>query len=495
MTLARSISWTLLLAGGFALLPLSLRGQQEPPLPKKDYSSGGPFDTVGFYRDKERGGIEANKLKTAREAFAKFAKYYADVVAHPAVYKAPQEFRPEGPNPQIPTIDEGPNGILRELNQYIRIPLPNQTQVGPNQADYIREFGLAFDTALKGLIETDPKPIDPKLNDPKLNVRINAARVLAHVCKTGAPAHFATVVALLNSPNVHASIKSYLFQAAGNLLAAYDPNELKTRLHVKYIDDAKMVGALVQTLEECITDPTKFMTFLPDKVDPANPEHAAVIGYIRRQAVRALAQTRFATIIGADGKTPRYPAYTLARVVLSDPSLVPPPGPAEIAEAVIGFCNVAPVTPEDPPQFIKEGYNSDAAVEVVAAGLLVVAEKRNNDTALKLLPWRAYALRLAEALHNWQPLFDRDYDITVRPTKYNRDAVPPLVKEMVPEMTLKILHPMEKVDVKGNPDPNAKVDVQWLDKRLTELRSKKDRNTLLFTNLKQTPIVFPPRKK
>jgi hypothetical protein len=182
----------------------------------------------------------------------------------------------------------------------------------------------------------------------------------------------------------------------------------------------------------------------------------------------------------------------MARVALDDPTLIPPPGPAEIAEAVIGLCNMAPVTPEPTPQLIST-YNADAAVEVVAGGLLAFAEKRNNDKSLKLLPWRGYALRLAEGLHNWQPLFDQDYDIT-KPDKFNKTVVPQLLKDFVPDVTLKILFPMQKIDAKGNPDPAVKVDVQWLDKRLTELRSKKDRNTILFAGLKEKTIVFERRK-
>ena len=108
MSLARYTTWTIVLGIGFALTG-STTARQDPPLPRKDNAA---VSLLIDYKSPEARPIQKEQLPKAREAFKKFAQYYADVVAHPAVHKASQEFRPEGPDPNVPLLD-GPNGILK----------------------------------------------------------------------------------------------------------------------------------------------------------------------------------------------------------------------------------------------------------------------------------------------------------------------------------------------------------------------------------------------
>src|SRR6185312_12306117 len=121
-------------------------------------------------------------------------------------------------------------------------------------------------------------------------------------------------------------------------------------------------------------------------------EQQAVTAFVRRQAVRALAQVRFASLTVPPGGPTIYPAHTLARVVYSDPAINPPPNPAEIAEATLGLCNMSP------PARASQSYNADAAADAVAAGLFAFGKARGTDTTGKLYPWRSYAARLTFAL-------------------------------------------------------------------------------------------------
>src|SRR5438445_6958257 len=117
MTLARVTAWTLLVAGGFALYSPAANGQQ--PLPKK---SAAATETVTTWRDTVRGGIPKEELKKVREQFKTFAKYYADVVAHPDVWKAATELKVAGPAAvPVPTLD-GPEGILRDIDRFLIEP-------------------------------------------------------------------------------------------------------------------------------------------------------------------------------------------------------------------------------------------------------------------------------------------------------------------------------------------------------------------------------------
>lgn len=475
MTLARVTAWTLFALGGFALLaPTAVA--QDPPFPKKPDTA-----FIRELRDKPRGGIEKTDLKRARESFKAFAKFVADTVAHPGVWRAPQELKVIDPRLEPPpTLEdtERTTGLLTEINRMLIEPgVTRTTNLEP--ADYIREFGAAYDAALKELIETHPERI----------VRVNAARVLAYVARTGAPAHFATVTGLLANVNTPTEVKYYLLQAAGALLGAPDVNEMRVRRHGA---DAATVGALVKALQDCVTNPTMLVPGVSlAKPETLTEDQLAVVGFVRRQAIRALGQTKFVTVPGPDGKTPLYPAHTLVRVALADPNLVPTPGPAEAAEAAIGLCNMAPVAEQLKGGFrpVKE-YNSDVAVEAVTTALLTFSKPRANPFD-RSLPWRTYAARLAEGLRNWRPLFDPDFE-PAQPNKYNPALVPPGVEGLVRDVIPMVLAPMDKVTFDGKPDTTATVDVPKLQKRLSEMQARPKRNTQLFAGVAETSIEFPP---
>jgi hypothetical protein len=175
MTRARFTAWTLLAAAGFALAAES-RALGQDALPKRPDAA---FAAVRDYRDRERGGIPPTELKAARDNFAKFAKYYADIVAHPAVWKASQDVKIDTPGaPKPPTLDHGINGIYGEMDRFLLEAVPGGTKVGPDQAIYIHELGAALDAAFRNLIETHQEPI----------VRVNAARTLAQARWLRSPA-------------------------------------------------------------------------------------------------------------------------------------------------------------------------------------------------------------------------------------------------------------------------------------------------------------------
>jgi hypothetical protein len=475
MSPARIIAWTLLVAAGFALVSPHAAAQN-PPLPKKNPTA---VERVTNYR--EQRNIPKEELKDARAQFAAFAKYYAEVVAHPDVWKASQEFKVDPVAAAlIPTI-EGSNGILKDLDRFLLEPVPGGSKVGEYQADYIRELGAALDAALKNLIEDAAQP---------QIVRVNATRVLAHVARSGAPAHFNTVTSLLANANTPTYVKHYLFHAAGALLAAGDVKDIKVRKHA---GDPKTVAALIKALEDCINNPSMLVAGLPAKADAIPPDQLAVIALVRRQAVRALAQTKFAAFPGPDGKM-LYPSYTMVRIAMSDPALVPAPGPAECAEAVIGLCNMAPVAQQVNGQFAPiKGYNGDVAVEAMLTGLVTFAGPRAANASDRSLPWRSYAARLAEAMRNGRPLFDPDYEIT-QPSRYEARLIPPLYEEMYKEVVPKVLAPMDKVDINGKPDIGATVELPRLRDLLSTVSRRPNRKTELFTGVPQTSINFAAPK-
>ena len=477
--LARFTAWTLLAGAGFALFAAGARAQ-DPPKPAKDAAYNAAVSKMGDYRDIPRGGIPKEELEQARKHFARYAQYYTDIVAYTPIYKAPQEFKTDPP----PFAIDGPNGIMNEINRFLLEPTPGGKKYGADQFVYIREFGAAFDASLKKLIETSTDPI----------VRINAARVLAYICRAGSPAHYATLTELIASPATRTEIKYHLFHAAEHLLAVYDLNWPKTRNHVLQTDDPKPLGALVKAIDDCINTPALLVLGLPDgKLDKATPDQLAVLGLVRRQAIKALAQVRYATVAGPDGVTPMYPAYTLARVALGDPAFVPAPGPADTAEAVLGIFNMAPVEVKgDRVKAVR--YNADAAVEAATAGLITFAKPRAANAFDRSLPWRSYSLRLAEGMRTWRMLFDQDYE-RATPNKFDASQVPPVVEQFYKDVVPNVLAPMDKVDFNGKPDIGATVAIESLQSRLANIRANPKRSTTLFPNVPQTSLDFAPAKK
>jgi hypothetical protein len=350
-------------------------------------------------------------------------------------------------------------------------------------------MGIALDAALKPIIQSHPERI----------VRINATRMLASAAKSGAPAHWPTVTALLNDTFYQTKdkagklinlptpteIKYYALQAAANLLAAYDVVEYSVR---KHSNNPKEVAALIKAVQECVENPHVLVPGIPGKkIEAATADQLAVMAFVRRQAIRALGEVRSASFPSPDGTT-LYPAFTLAKICISDPTVVPSPTPADCAEAVIGLCNMAPVYMGNP---IK-GYNPDAAVEAITAGLLTFAKPRTNP-ADRSLPWRGYSARIGEALRKWRLLFDPLFN-PLNPTVFNDREVPPKVNELIERVQSAILTPIDKVGIDGKPDPTATVDVQRLTEFLKQLRENPKREPELFRGVPSTTLVIPEVK-
>lgn len=463
MIRATTLKWSLAVLCGFAATSIS-SGQDN--LPRKDDAK---FRKLGELLQVRT--IPPEEIPEAKKIFEGVAKYYAELVASPTVYRASLDPK-FGPNaPRIPTLDHNRDtGAFYELDRYIPIPIPaNASKINSDKLDYIREFGIAFDAALKPLIETNPERI----------VRINAARLYAEACICGATAFYPTAARLLNDPKTATEIKHYMLQAAGNLLAAYDAADYKSRRHS---NEPKPVGDLVEAVSRCVTD---FNALLPEvKPAQATPEQLAVVSFVRRQAVKALAQYRFVTAANSQRK-PIYPAYALVQVCVSDPALVPAPSPAECAEAAIGICNMAPSLEGNP----VKTYNAQGAAEAVAAAIRTWASPRTDPTD-RSLAWRNYTNRINDALKGWRPIFDPLYD-PLQPNNFNASDVPPSVNELINRVQALILAPIDKVDKDGKPDPSAQVQVEQLERYLEQLRDNPNRKPLLFSNIPETTIYVP----
>jgi hypothetical protein len=439
MTRTRLASLTLLLGLGFAVLPRPTLVAQEKdtPLPVKSHTA---FTAVKALQDKSR--PSADELKQAAEHFKSFAQYHADFISHELVYRVIQD-----PATKLPVgvflVELKIDTRIDEMTRFIHEPHfrnrasfdNTQVRVTGEHIDYMRTFGKAMDDALMKVVRENPSNI----------VKVNAMRMYVAVCKSGAEPHWPTVTKLLSDPKTKPEIRIFALQAAANLLWAYDPENYQSRRHAigsKRPRDAadKEIGALVKAVEDCVTTPKMFVPDYPDakdsKVQPTSNQ-TEVVRYGRREAIRALAQVRFAMLPGPEGKEKMlYPAYTLARVCMRDPALGPVPTPSECAEAAIGLCNMAPVWEGTP---LKE-FNADAVTLAVATGIVNFAAPR-TDPQNQALPWVGYSLRLSEALTDWPPLFSFLFD-PLKPNPADAARAPPVVHDLVRRAQNSILTPM-----------------------------------------------------
>lgn len=475
MTPSRIVAATALAAAGFVLLPAACA--QDPPIPRKP--------NIGAVNEaRESRGIKKEDLPRVREQMAAFAKFHADVVSHPLVYRVMQDPTKAPTGMTVPNLDV----VFKDLDRYLLEPNPFNRGVGDpkprvndDHADYIREMGVAFDAALKPVVNGTGERI----------VRVNAARLYALVCRTGAAAHWPTVTEWLTKETTPTDIKFYALQAAANLLSAYDVFDYRSRRHAiskePRAEADREIGALIAAVEKCVLDPNAIIA-LPKKADDVTPDQLAVVGYVRRQAVKTLGQVRFITLPGPDGSL-IYPAATLVRVAMSDPALVPAPTPAECGEAVIGLCNMSPNLNGNP---IK-GFNAGALVEAMATGIIKFAGPRAADPLDKSVPWRGYSVRMADAFRNWPPLFDPLFD-PLQPARFSKQEIPAAVTDLIDRTRANVLAPIDKVGAGGGPDLGSPVNIQAMNQYLVTLQDRPKRSAELITGVPATALPGAGKK-
>jgi hypothetical protein len=486
MSHVRLASLTLLVGLGFALASTSAPGRQDPkddtdPVYKK---SSYRYSSVSTYKNE---GIPAGKLDDAKAAFVKYAQYNVDVVSWAKRYALLQDMTANVQPDQ--TID----AILADLEKHLLIPVPGN-RVGKESADFVRELGKALDDALKDVI----------LKHPDRVVRVNAARLLAVACKSGAWAHYPTVLMLISQSEVRVKedvqvpilpeVKYYALQAAGNLLAAHElaayqiDKGYDNRAHSGEPD---AVGALILALEKAVLDPGSLIG-IPPKMGgtPGDiPEdQKAVVIFFRRQALKALAQVRSSTLPGPN-KTTIHPVMTLARFAVADKSLVLPPRADEVAEAVVGLANM------DPPSRASErNVYAVGIAEVISTGVMTFGGEAVANQPDKAIPWKGGAVRMLEGLNRWRarfqptllpvvlndPSFDPEKD-----TRFNAQNVPPIIQATYVQSRTRILDPIAF--------KTAKTDVEEMRKFvLQETRKGTDKEATI--TLFENPKLTVPRK-
>ena len=307
--------------------------------------------------------------------------------------------------------------VFRDLRQFVLVPAAD-SKLTTDQAEYVAEFGTALDAALRTVLKSS-SPL----------VRVNAARLLVIAAASGAPAHAKTITELLTDPNTPPEILLYTYKAAGSLLSAHEPLADRKADSNRHSVPDELLVPLVKALEQhVLTNPPVAKHVAIDKPGPAlaaaegdeppvepapgngkldpssmTSDQIAIVRYFRRDAIRALAKVRY-DILGGENDVPETrPAFTLARVAVGDPAIVPATGPIETAEAVIGLLTILP----------GNKLNVDELAQAVAAGLARFARAKGvpgsepSPTA-QVVSWKTYSARLGEAFDAWKASIQRN---------------------------------------------------------------------------------------
>jgi hypothetical protein len=252
--------------------------------------------------------------------------------------------------------------LVDDACKHILIPDPKKPW-GPQQERYMQEFSKALIGAIKNVLEKHV-PI----------AQVNAGIILARLGETGIEENADAMAEIIAKDQYEDYVKLYALTGLKNLFKANEGFKDEERLK-------KTIKALSEFLfRKPVFDPNK-----------TPPEEVEAFRYVRREAVRALGQTRLPAI--GKPKAPDYrPALDLLKFMRGD-GVPLEPSLSEKVEAAIGLCQMQ----------IKVGDNYKYQPEYAAhyVGRLVVDfatrydEKRGETSGID---WKHCAHRLGQAL-------------------------------------------------------------------------------------------------
>jgi hypothetical protein len=302
----------------------------------------------------------------------------------------------------VPREDTTPKGIIRtmttlmdEAETLCRLDASagNQGKLSIEQLEYGEEMGAAIATAAKVVLANSGRPIE----------RINAVRLMSIAAKMPSTRIADPLVEIISNTKISDAEKLYAFHAVKNLMDQTETGD-PTR-HV--IRDVNLLGRIANSLTDYITQ----------KRSPRDDREKAVIEFVRRHAVMALAAFKEGVIRKPNKDLIARPSWTLARVLEFDPSVSPPFTMADAIEAGVGFCQMK----------VDPDMNLDVAAYTVAKLMFIFAREANLDVeragkegTLPSIPWKVAAARLSYALAVW------------------REATKPLAKTRFPDTVVSI---------------------------------------------------------
>jgi hypothetical protein len=256
--------------------------------------------------------------------------------------------------------------LEKDLYPLILIQDPKKPPLRDTQVKFMEEF-------TKSLLG----PINKILRNPEPIARINAGLILLRLSETGQEDVAAVLAGVLEDPKQLDAVKFYALQG------------LKTMFRLKNAPDAyTFTDKDLET--RCILALDQFLKRPANWPKDATPAEIDAFRYVRREAVRALGQTRFPAIVEKREVKAR-PALDLLEVIRKD-GVNPEPSVSEQLEAAIALCQLRPK--ESPT------YNVDLAVHAIAQFLVDYADRyeKERTKGQRSGSWRYDSARVIQAL-------------------------------------------------------------------------------------------------
>ncbi|HVK09369.1 MAG TPA: hypothetical protein VM597_11390 [Gemmataceae bacterium] len=272
--------------------------------------------------------------------------------------------------------------LMSEVEQSTNLigPSSNGGKLVVDQIEYAEEYGAAIGEAVKVVLAQSPKA--------RLIDRVNAVRILATAARMPSPGVVDPCLAIIQDTQESDGVKLYAFQALRNLLEQ-SRVDFPAQHIFKPAESADRVGKIHDVLAG----------YVFQRRAPRDDKERAVIEFVRRDAVAALARVKDAVLRKPNKDLITRPAWSLLRVIELDPSVYPAFTIPEIAEAATGLGLMKP----DPDMNLDvAAYSMDKALIYVATAALEDGGRSKANAAPTALPWKTYSARLAYALGAWR---------------------------------------------------------------------------------------------
>jgi hypothetical protein len=365
LRLIRALAIVLCLLGGAPLraqTPLFPKPGQERVLDAAPHALDVKLvDRFGDLREGKQ--AVADDLEANRALLRRAARWQTYRLTDPRHHDTEPVLVKDGRRLELP----GMNKLVREAHLQLLIgkPLRKEAQLQANQLDYIQRFGKELIEGVREVLAASSQPI----------VRTNAVRILAGVAETGNEEAADTLADLVERAQESDAVKYCALVGLEQLFAQGTPAR-------SVIKDAKREARCIRVLAAYVTRQVEA---------PAEPAQLEALRWVRRAAIRALGQTRHATVPGTDDAGGRT-AWLLLRIARGE-GLAPEPSPAERVEAALGAC------------YLRGKNDKDLHLDCIAhrvAGAVVdftqQANKQRAGTTAAYVPCLKSASRLYRAL-------------------------------------------------------------------------------------------------
>jgi hypothetical protein len=360
---------------GLGLFILTFSGllsllQAEPlqPPPGEEALLGGLGDKLlpkessrlGDMRFGKKPVIDGNGKETEdnKAVLTKAARYYAFRLTNPIFLGAAQ-------NPEGLTMNDLVNQAYEKL---LLVPeIRGRRSLKIEQKEYLKEFSKELTACLREVLSKNGKAI----------VRVNAVRILAGVAEAGQEDVADTLREIITNPKESDGVKLHAFRGFKEL---FDQGSGDKSIFQNANREADCINAICDYVHR----PRP-----PTLAEDAGPDEVGAHQYVRREAIRALAATRYPIAPKTKAGT-CMTALWLQRALNKE--LDPLPSITEQAEAAIGLCQMR--------ASLSKEYNLDAAAYEVGKFLVEFIGEYSNQRATKqgLIPWKLYSTRLVIAL-------------------------------------------------------------------------------------------------